>query len=161
MRRFSLFAVAVAAVIATAGARAEEKRHTTLPRGTQVILVGRVSSPPKGALNEKKMQVALGRPRSHVDYTLHFGDAVVLSPQGAEIDEDRLDEGQWVRAEGTVMENPRRIKVSRMRVISPNDRMRNLKGSPYYRPGHPHGYLMWPAGPARVAGVRHYYRSKR
>jgi hypothetical protein len=134
-----------------------------LPDGTPVVVVGQISSPPRGAINEQKMQVAVGYSRS--DYTLHFRDAVVKGPYGERWDEDPLDEGQWVRAEGYVMDDPRRIKVTRMRVISEQE-MSSIQGTPYYRAGAPYGYLTYlTSGPtvvrSRVAGTRYYYRYRR
>lgn len=156
MRAF-LTSVLSTALLIGLGTTASGKGTTPLlPEGTPVVVVGQVSSPPKGELNEQKMQVAVGRSRT--DYTLHFGDAYVLKgPNGEEIDEDAFDDGQWVRAEGRVMDDSRRIKVSRVRLISTRE-MASLHGNPYNRRGHSHGYLMWPAGEARVAGYRKVYR---
>jgi len=145
-------AFTLSAISASVAHAERTERHTRLPEGTPVVIVGRISSPPKGELNEQKMQVALGRRK--VDYTLHFGDAYVLKgPNGEKIDEDAFDDGQWVRAEGRIMNDPRRIKVSRVRLISTRE-MATLHGNPYNRPGHSHGYLQWPAGEANVAGWR-------
>ncbi len=128
-----------------------------LPEGTPVVVVGQISSPPKGTLNEQKMQIAVGRSRT--DYTLHFGDAYVLKgPNGEKVDEDGFDDGQWVRAEGRVMDDPRRVMVSRIRIIT-SRKLANLRGNPYNRSGHAYGYIMWPAGEARVAGYRRVYRA--
>jgi hypothetical protein len=152
MRAFYL----CAAFLATTAACGPASAQTRLREGTPVIIVGRVSSPPRGSLNEQKMQVAVGPQRA--DYTLHFGDAVVKGMRGRKIDEDRLDDGMWVRAEGHVMDDPRRIRVDRMRVIS-RDKRRSLVGTRYYRRGYAHGYVAWPR--SRVAGTRQYYRSAR
>jgi hypothetical protein len=153
MRSLLLLALTFgAAVVRPAGAGHREVRATDLPEGTAVVIVGQVSSPPKGALNQKKMQVAIGP--QHVDYTLHFSDAHALrGPMGEEIDEDAFDDGQWVRAEGRIMKDPRRIWVGRIRLIDP-EKSSSLQGTPYYRRGFAYGYLAWPAGEARVAGWR-------
>ena len=145
------------ALLGTTGASARDKWHTRLPEGTPVVVVGQISSPPTGALNEQKAQISLGP--GQVDYTLHFGDALMKGPQGQEIDEDALDDGQWVRAEGRIMNDTRRIKVSRLRVIS-GRKLASLRGTSYYRAGYPYGYLVWPAGEtrSRVAGYRSTYR---
>lgn len=146
-------ALCAALLMSEAGA---EKPHTQLPEGTAVVIVGRVSSPPKGELNEQKMQIAVG-PRK-VDYTVHIGRAAVIKgPNGEEVDEDAFDDGQWIRAEGRVMDDPRRIMASRVRLITTRE-LGSLRGSPYYRRGFAHGYLTWPAGEARVAGSRMVYR---
>jgi hypothetical protein len=155
MRLIALRMAALAGLLllpVAADAKGRNALHTRLPEGTPVIIVGRVSSPPNGTLGEQKMQVALGADRT--DFTLHFGDAYVLKgPNGEGIDEDAFDDGQWVRAEGRVMDDPRRIKVSRVRLISTRE-MATLHGSPYNRPGFAYGYLQWPAGEAKVAGWR-------
>ncbi|MGV3721527.1 MAG: hypothetical protein ACO1SX_11515 [Actinomycetota bacterium] len=144
--------LATLAILVPAVAAADQVTHTRLPEGTPVVIVGRVSSPPSGAIGEQKMQVALGP--SRVDYTLHFGDASVLKgPNGEEIDEDAFDDGQWVRAEGRIMDDPRRIMVSRARIVSTR-KIPTLRGTPYNRGGYSLGYLQWPAGEARVAGWR-------
>jgi hypothetical protein len=119
-----------------------------MSEGTPVVVVGVVSSPPKGALNEQKMQVAVGPSRT--DYTLHFSNAVLIGPNGQKIDEDGLDDGQWVRATGMVMDDPRRIKVSQVQVVA--DERAGLAMSPYARRGFEYGYVL-PAT-SRVAGAR-------
>ena len=153
-----LFIPLSTAALVMAGAAWAEKPHTRLPEGTPVVIVGQVSSPPAGAFaDEQKMQIALGPHK--VDYTLHISRARVLKgPNGEQIDEDAFDDGQWVRAEGRVMDDPRRIMVSRIRLISTRE-LPTLRGTPYVRPGYVHGYLTWPAGGARVAGYRRVYRS--
>lgn len=106
--------------------------------GTRVAVVGRVSSPPKGALEEKKMQVAVGPQKT--DYTLHFSDAQLVGLAGQKIDEDGFDDGQWVRAEGRIMDDPRRIKVDRVQVIGDKNAT-NIASSLFYRPGLAYGYV--------------------
>lgn len=154
--RLMLSMAAVAASLAVAAQA--EKPHTRLPEGTPVVIIGQVSSPPKGELDEQKMQVALGPQK--VDYTLHISRASVLKgPNGEEIDEDAFDDGQWVRAEGRIMDDPRRIMVSRARLITTR-KLPTLQGTAYNRRGFSHGYLTWPYGEAsRVAGYRKVYRS--
>jgi hypothetical protein len=153
MLRIIMLVATVTAALAIPGAA---QRHTRLPEGTWVVIVGRISSPPNGTLNHQKMQVEVG-PRE-VDYTLHFPKAAIRTPKGAPIDEDRLDDGQWVRAEGRVMDDPRRIRVSRLKVISPHDRMASIQGTPYFRRGYPYGYITW-KDTSRVAGSRQIYRA--
>lgn len=113
-----------------------------LSEGTPVVVVGKVSSPPKGAVNEKKMQVAVGPAKT--DYTLHFSDANVVGFYGEKLDEDGLDDKMWVRAVGTVMDDPRRIKVTRVQVIGKNDE--EILRSAFSRPGLSHGYVTAVAG---------------
>ena len=147
--------ICLAAALGIAGTAGAAKRASRLPEGTAVVIVGQVSSPPRGSLNEQKMQVAIGPRR--VDYTLHLSRSDVRKGRrGRKVDEDRFDHGDWVRAEGRIMSDPRRIMVSRLRVVTRGTA--SLAGSPYSRPGFNRGYLMWPAGEARVAGSRQVYR---
>jgi hypothetical protein len=111
-------------------------------QGTGVVVVGRISSEPKRALKEQKMQVAVGP--NNTDYTLHFGDAQLYGLNGQKIEYDDFDDGQWVRAEGTVMDDPRRIKVSRVQVIAPDNAA--FPRSAFYRPGLGYGYVTAVAG---------------
>ncbi|MFN3652952.1 MAG: OB-fold nucleic acid binding domain-containing protein [Armatimonadota bacterium] len=116
---------------------------------TPVTVVGRISSPPKGELNEQKMQVAVGP--QDTDYTLHFSDATILGMNGQTLDEDGLDDGMWVRAEGRVMDDARRIKVTRVQVIAPDEQ--SFRRTAFYRPGLSRGYV------SAVAGARETYPS--
>jgi hypothetical protein len=134
----------VAAFALLSPARAADKPRFS--RGTPVVVVGRITSPPKGALEEQKMQVAIGP--SKTDYTLHFRGADLTGLHGQKIDEDGLDDGQWVRAEGKVMDDPRRVKVSRLQVIAPDDPA--LKRSAFYRSGFDQGYVTSVAGSRQV-----------
>jgi hypothetical protein len=127
--------------------RADDKKPAAFTQGTQVVVVGRITSPPKGELNEHKMQVAIGPEKK--DYTLHFRKAEVLGLHGQKLDEDGLDDGQWVRAEGRVMDDPRRIEVTRVQVIAPDDK--EHKRSAFYRPGYDFGYI------STVAGIRQVF----
>jgi len=136
----TLAALMVAALVSPT--QAKEKRNAAFPKGTPVVVVGPITSPPKGELNEQKMQVGIGPERA--DYTLHFRDARLLGLHGEKIDEDGFDSRQWVRAEGTVMGNPRRIKVSRVQVISSDEA--GFPGTPFARPGFAHGYVLSVAG---------------
>jgi hypothetical protein len=156
MKQPWMLTLALATALSSGAAYAARERHTRLPEGSPVVIVGQISSPPRGAINEQKMQVAVGPRR--VDYTLHFGDGVVRGPRGRNIDEDKLDDGQWVRAEGRIMDDPRRIKVHALKVISKN-KLSSLRGTPYYRRGLAQGYLAWPTPRSRVAGQRYYYRA--
>jgi hypothetical protein len=110
-------------------------------------VVGRITSPPKGAINEKKMQVAIGQDKS--DYTLHFRKAEVTGLRGQNIDEDGLDDGMWVRAEGKMMDDPRRVEVTRIQVVAPDDKQ--LRRSAFYRSGYDFGYI------SSVAGIREVF----
>jgi hypothetical protein len=116
--------------------------------GNRVVVIGRVSSPPSGAVNEQKMQVAVGPTRT--DYTLHFRDARTYGLAGQEVDEDAFDDGQWVRAEGVIMDDPRRVRVDRVQIIADKDAP-SIASSIFFRPGLDYGYV---TPLSAVAGVR-------
>lgn len=122
----------------------------TLPRfaeNTPVVVVGEITSQPKDAVNERKMQVGVGPGKT--DVTLHLSDAKLYNVDGAPIGESRLDTKMWVRAEGTVMDDPRRVKVTRLQVIGQD--MAGLRQSAFHRPGFDQGYIV------AVAGTRQIY----
>lgn len=130
-------------LVITAGARL----RGTEPRfvkGTPVVVVGEVTSPPKTRLGEQKLQVAVGP--EHTDYTLHFFGAQVLGLNGRPLSEGRFGHGMWLRAEGSVMSDPRRIKVSRLQIIA-RDR-EGLAQTAYLPPGEEQGFI------ASVSGAR-------
>ena len=146
MKQMTALAAAFAVLLALP-AVAKHGRSSGLSQGAQVVLVGQVSSPPKGAINEQKMQVAVGPERT--DYTLHFRGAQLIGLQGQKIDEDGFNDGQWVRAEGTLMDDPRRIRVSRVQVIGTKEN--GYETTAFAHPGFNQGYLM------AVAGSRQTY----
>jgi len=125
----------------------DEKAKTGFTRGTPVVVVGRITSSPAGVIGEQKMQVAIGPEKT--DYTLHFRKAELTGLRGQKIDEDGLDDGMWVRAEGRVMDNPRRIEVTRVQVIAPDDK--EHRRSVFFRPGYDFGYV------SSVAGIRQVF----
>jgi hypothetical protein len=129
----------------TLAAVAQAQAPNTIPRlaqGTPVVIVGEITSQPQGIIAEEKMQVAIGPGK--VDYTLHMSDAKMLGQHGQSIGEDDLLDKMWVRAEGTVMDDPRRIKVTRLQVVGKDPP--SLKQSAFFRPGLEQGYVMAVAG---------------
>jgi len=129
----------------TLAAVAQAQAPNTIPRfaqGTPVVIVGEITSQPQGIIAEEKMQVAIGPGK--VDYTLHMSDAKMLAQHGQSIGADDLVDKMWVRAEGTVMDDPRRIKVTRLQVIGKD--LPGLKQSAFYRPGLDQGYVTAVAG---------------
>jgi hypothetical protein len=136
MKRALPLAFAFAATLGIAGpAKGEQPRLAT---GMRVVVVGEITSPPKGELEEKKMQVGIG-PRKR-DYTLHFSHAQLTGLSGERIDEDGFHDGQWVRAEGTVMDDPRRIQVDRVQIVAP-DRGAYAVSRHFYT-GYSFGYVL-------------------
>jgi len=138
-----LTAVGVGLVVAPGwAARPHAAMH--YPEGTRVVIVGRVSSQPRNVkfAHERKMQVSVGPRRA--DYTLHLNDAKIFGANGGEAQVSDLRDRWWVRAEGRVMDDAKRIDVSRVRVLSKT--RDNLKGTAYYRTGMAHGYVTAVAG---------------
>jgi len=117
-----------------------------LAENTPVVVVGEITSEPKSIVSENKMQVAVGPAKT--DYTLHLSDAKMYDNYGAVIKPDKLAGKMWVRAEGSIMNDPRRIKVSRLQVVGKD--MAGLKQSAFYRPGFDQGYLMAVAGSREI-----------
>jgi len=131
---------------APAGAAVVTQAAPRLAENTPVIAVGEITSEPKSIVSENKMQVAIGPAK--MDYTLHLSDAKMYDQYGAVIKADKLAGKMWVRAEGTVMNDPRRIKVTRLQVIGKD--MPSLQQSAFYRTGFDQGYLMAVAGTRQV-----------
>jgi hypothetical protein len=136
-----------------AGAKVVAQAAPRLAENTPVVVVGEVTSQPKSIVSENKMQVAVGPAK--MDYTLHLSDAKMYDNYGAVIKADKLSDKTWVRAEGSIMNDPRRVKVTRLQVIGKD--MPSLKQSAFYRSGFDQGYIMAVAGTRQifpeVAGV--------
>lgn len=120
---------------------------STFSQGTPVVVVGEVTSEPKAV--EEKMQVGVGPAKT--DYTLHLSDARMFNYHGQNVDEDHFEEKMWIRAEGRVMDDPRRIKVERVQVIGMD--LAGLRSSAFHRPGFDQGYV------TSVAGTRETFPS--
>jgi hypothetical protein len=167
MKRFLTLAIALAAALPAAAQTSREavrkdgsseirlvgaRRPAVaqpVPRfteGTPVVIVGEITSQPKDIIDEDKMQVAIGPGK--MDYTLHLSGSKMLSVYGQSIDEDALANKMWVRAEGTVMDDPRRIKVTRLQVLGKD--MPSLRRSAFYRPGFEQGYVVAVAGSRQI-----------
>jgi hypothetical protein len=113
---------------------------------TPVVVVGRITSEPKRAIHENKMQVRVG---SEGEFTLHFRGADMYGLDGRKIGENDLDDGQWVRAEGRMMNDPRRVRVDRLQIIAPDEP--GYYRTAFFRPGLRGGYI------SAVAGSRQTY----
>jgi len=135
-----------AAVLGLLGPASAADKQSGFVKDTPVVIVGRISSPPSGAINERKMQVEIGPAKT--DYTLHFRKASVLGLRGQKLDEDGLDDGMWVRAEGKMMGDPRRVEVTRVQVIAPDDKQHPR--SAFYRAGYDTGYITSVAGSREI-----------
>jgi len=122
-------------------ARAEHK-DKAFAKNTPVVVVGVVTSEPKSVTGEKKMQVGVG-PEKH-DYTLHLRGAKLFAMGGQKVDEDHFDEGMWVRAEGKVMDDPRRVQVMRLQVIGKDHPA--FERSAFYHSSMGTGYVTAVAG---------------
>jgi len=124
-------------------------RPSTKPfaEGQSVVVVGMVSSQPRdvAGATEKKMQVAIGSDRT--DYTLHMDDAFIVNDAGQKVSIDDIKDKTWIRAEGTVMNDARRVKVSRLHVIG---NQAAFERSAFFRPSFGSGYLSAVAGSREI-----------
>jgi len=152
--RIATTAAVIAAAMA-ASASAQEIGARPIEKGTPVVIIGEVSSQPRdfGFFNERKMQVAVGPEK--VDHTLHLRDAKFFDPQGREIAKSDFQDKWWVRAEGVVMSDPRRIDVKRIVVLGKD--YNAFRQSAYFRPDFERGFVM----AERVAGSREVLPSTR
>ena len=148
MHRTLALAVAVSAGLLTSAEARPAKQRAFAP-GTPVVVVGSVTSQPRnaGVVVENKMQVGVGPAKR--DYTLHLKDAELVDYQGRKVETSSLKDKMWVRAEGKVMDDARRISVSRLQIIGAD--VPWLQQSPFYRAGFEQGYVM------AVAGSRETY----
>jgi len=96
---------------------AQADHHDKSREGTPVVLIGEVTSQPKdfGFLQEKKFQVSTGP--SMGEHTLHVSDAVLQDYYGRKRGVSDIQDKMWVRAEGQMMKDARRIKVTRLEII--------------------------------------------
>lgn len=145
-----LTALGALTILTTAGANADTMGPRPFTKETQVVLVGQITSQPKDFIfDEDKMQVAVGPDR--VKHTLHLSHAKIWNYNGIRIKDNHLVDKLWVRAEGKIMNDPRRIMVSRVEVIGRN--LAEYARSPYYLRGLEPGYVQ------AVAGSREYFAS--
>lgn len=149
MKRTVFYAAAFALGLTGTAARADQPRQFN--EGTPVVIVGEISSQPKNAkfVHESKLQVATGPNKK--DHTLHVKGAKIFNANGKELAKSDLQDRMWIRAEGTVMDDPRRIKVTRMTVLG-RDQLA-FRNSPYYETAYNEGYV------ERVAGSREVFNS--
>jgi len=124
----------LASLLLVGAARADSKLVGQLKEGTPVEFVGQVSSEPKN--NEQKFQVAIGADK--VDYTVHISKARMWDPKGEKIDEDGIQDKDWVHGFGWVMDDPKRIRVNSLSVIAKES---TGATSPYFNKGRTSGWL--------------------
>src|SRR5207302_1658011 len=74
--------------------------------------------------------------------------ATLYDQHGAVLKPTRLSGKTWVRAEGTVMNDPLRIKVTQLQVIGKDPS--RLQQSAFFRPGYERGYIMAVAGSRQI-----------
>jgi hypothetical protein len=143
-----LFSLALAAGLASA-AGAQQVSTRPFASGTRVVVVGPITSQPRdaGVAVENKLQIGIGPEKR--DYTLHIKDAQLFGFHGNKVEKSGLKDQMWVRAEGSVMDDPKRIKVDRLQVIGTD--LPGVQRSAFYRPGFDQGYVM------AVGGLRETY----
>jgi hypothetical protein len=139
-------AVVTVAQDAPQAAGAPQPAGPRFAEGTSVVILGEITSQPSGIIDEDKMQVAVGPAK--MDFTLHLSEAKMYSYHGTPVDEDHLVDKMWVRAEGRVMDDPRRIRVSKLQVVGKD--MASLRSSPFYRPNFAQGYVTAVAGSRQI-----------
>src|SRR5207249_3268728 len=83
---------------------------------------------------------------------LHLRGAQMYDASGGKLAKSDFKRGWWVRAEGSVMNDPRRIKVAKLQMIGPNTQ--SFRESAFFRPGLEDGYV------EAVAGVRQEFPAK-
>jgi hypothetical protein len=122
-------------------------------KGTRVTVIGEITSQPRdfGLFREKKVQVAVGPNRT--DHTLHLRDARILGVNGRERARSDLRDKMWVRAEGWVGDDPRRIDVDRLQIVGRN--FAAYRSSPFFRSDMAEGYVITES----VAGEREVFES--
>jgi hypothetical protein len=141
----ALFTLALA--LAAPAARAQQIGARPVDPGTPVVLVGEITSEPRRILfrHEGKMQVAVGPEKT--DHTLHLAGAEPYDELQQEIAPRDLRDKWWVRASGTLMRDPRRIRVERLEVLGRT--WQSYRESAHWQPGLERGYVL------AVAGVRY------
>jgi hypothetical protein len=148
MRGILCFAF-VLAIGLVASAFAQTAGPGSLPSGTEVVIVGEVSSHPRswGILHEKKMQVEVGPQKA--DYTLHLSSAQMFdNTTGRKIVKSDLRDQWWVRAEGTVLPDNRRILVRKLEVIAKDEP--KFRETAFWALGRERGYVETVAGSRQV-----------
>ena len=136
-------ALPLALVLALVLIGAAQARHTETglwKEGTPVVIMGQVTSKPHkvaGAV-EKHFQIALGPSKSDI-YTLHVSDAEMTGVNGEKLAASDLVDKIWVRAEGTIMNDPHRIKVAKLEVLGRD--AESVRKTKFYRKGFERGYI--------------------
>jgi hypothetical protein len=140
--------------LVTLGLAAAALAQTTQPivfaKGTPVVIVGEISSRPHAVAvvsRESRMQVDVGQDKT--PFTLHIRSAQMNDIDGRKIAKSDLHTHWWVRAEGTVMDDARRIKVAKLQVLGKDGVA--FSQSAAWRPDQSHGYI------EAVAGTRQTY----
>jgi hypothetical protein len=121
-------------------AQADHDKGAPFRQGTPVVIVGQVTSKPHKVLGvvEKRLQIALGTSANDT-YTLHVKDAEMVGMNGQKLAASDMDDKQWVRAEGTIMDDPHRIKVNRLEVVARD--FASVKKTKFFRTGFDRGYI--------------------
>jgi hypothetical protein len=127
--------VGLAGLMLVGSAKAEKKDVALLKEGTPIEFVGQVTSEPK--INEQKFQVAIGPER--VDYTAHISKARMWDVKGERIDEDGIQDKDWVHGFGWIMDDPRRIRVNTLTVVA--DEKTGISKTAFVSGGRTSGWL--------------------
>jgi len=144
MRRSTVFVAALLAwVVAPRVTQAAQAPQ--FAGGSQVVLVAPV--PEAADFRAGHLQIPIGPERTM--YTLEAGPQLeTYAPTGGRLNDARLQRGWWIRATGTVGDNPNSFRISNLQVLGPET---DATQSAFYRRGFPQGYVM------SVAGTREVY----
>jgi hypothetical protein len=134
-RLFPMIGLAGLASLMLVNSANADKKDLPLKEGTPIEFVGQVTSEPKN--NEQKFQVAIGAER--VDYTAHISKARMWDVKGERIDEDGIQDKDWVHGFGWVMDDPRRIRINTLTVVA--DEKTGISKTPFVSGGRSAGWL--------------------
>jgi hypothetical protein len=94
-----------------------------------------------------RIQIPIGPERT--TYSLEGGPGLqAFSATGSPLADTRLQRGWWIRATGTVGDNPNTFRITNLQVLGPEA---EATQSAFYHRGFPQGYIM------SVAGTREVY----
>jgi len=134
-RLFHMIGLAGLASLTLVSAAKADKKDLPLKEGTPIEFVGQVTSEPK--VNEQKFQVAIGP--EHVDYTAHISKARMWDVKGEKIDEDGIQDKDWVHGFGWIMDDLRRIRVNTLTVVA--DEKTGISKTAFVSGGRSAGWL--------------------
>jgi len=138
MRRLAYVLAAILPFFAAQAARAQNQPH--FAGGSQVIVVAPV--PADVDVTRGAAQLPVGPDRTQ--FTFNAGPGLtILDPAGLRMPSGRLQRGWWIRATGTVGDNPQTVRIDNIQVMGPAS---EAEQSAFYRRSFPAGYVMAASG---------------